>query len=96
MDDWIGDSHLELEGIDVDCVLADDWMPRGIGKACEAGNTTWFLVLDWPSANDALARLGFPAHDFHITLGFADKDVHGVTKDASTIQVELDADEILA
>ena len=34
--------------------------------------------------------MGLPRHDFHVTLGFEGKDVHGVPKDSTTILVHFE------
>lgn len=60
----------------------------GVGRVVDDkdhSNDVYFCVIDWPAANAARIRLGLTQHDFHITLGFAKKDVHGVQKDRSTL-----------
>lgn len=45
----------------------------------------YFIVIDWPAASALRTELGLPRMDFHITLGFSVKDIHGVKKDSSTL-----------
>lgn len=47
--------------------------------------TTYFAVVEWPEAQVFRQKLGLPPAHFHITLGFRDKDIHGVAKDFTTI-----------
>lgn len=46
---------------------------------------SYFAAVEWPEAQQFRKKLGLKAHDFHITLGFKNKDVHGLAKDASTL-----------
>lgn len=45
----------------------------------------YFAVLDWPAVQLYRRKLGLSTTGLHITLGFRDKDVHGIRKDLSTI-----------
>lgn len=58
----------------------------GIGRAVEDnGNETWFLVCEDEKMNNWRESEGLKKHDFHITLGFLQRDIHGVDKSASSI-----------
>jgi hypothetical protein len=52
----------------------------GVGTASGKGNTTYFIVCKSDSLEAVRTRFNLPKHDFHITLGFNDKDVFGVPK----------------
>lgn len=61
----------------------------GIGRATTTTSSehseTYFAVVKWPQAQALRQTFGLlPAH-LHITLGFTDKDIHRVPKNASTI-----------
>lgn len=60
--------------------MQDDWVDHGLGMVEEGENAAWFKVISWPSANLFREDLGLPSADFHITLGFRYKDIHGVSK----------------
>jgi len=53
----------------------------GIGRAEKNGNVAYFIVVDWPAARKLRAKyLGEEEankQEFHITLGFKEKDVFG-------------------
>lgn len=53
---------------------------RGLGKATSGANEAYFMVVDWPEAQEFRAQLGLPQLDFHITIGFTEKDIHDVPK----------------
>ena len=65
----------------------------GLGGLNNGTNETWFMVLNWPSADQF--RINFAdkfgiklgKQNFHITVGFNSTDVHGpdITKDASAL-----------
>lgn len=62
-----------------------------------------FIALDIPALNDLRGKLGLPAKDFHVTLGFVGGDIHFATtgeKDAKgkpvTKPIEKKADERFA
>ncbi len=66
--------------------LAADWTVHGIGKAESGGSEAYFVVLDWPSAQNARKSLGLPSgKDLHITLGFSKTDVHDAPKDRNSL-----------
>lgn len=71
--------------------LAKDWKIVGdpkyvcIGKQEKGDNATYFIVVDWPEAQEFRKEQFFlDKRDLHITLGFRQSDIHGVPKDAST------------
>jgi hypothetical protein len=58
----------------------DDIQMLGLGKAEVKGNTAYFVVCDSDKLDAVRTRFELPKHDFHITLGFNQKDVFGVPK----------------
>ena len=58
----------------------DDLEMLGVGKAEAKGNTTYFVVCQSDKLEAIRTRFELPKHDFHITLGFNQKDVFGVPK----------------
>jgi len=58
----------------------DDIKLLGLGTAEKAGNKCFFVVLNSDLLQAARQNLGLDEKDFHITLGFKYKDVHGVPK----------------
>lgn len=57
----------------------------GVGKQTAVDNEVYFMVVKWPEAQEFRASHGLPEKHFHITLGFTSKDIHGVSKDESTL-----------
>jgi tRNA nucleotidyltransferase (CCA-adding enzyme) len=71
--------------------LAKDWKITGdakyvcVGKQEKGDNATYFIVVDWPEAQEFRKEQFFlNKRDLHITLGFRQSDIHDVPKDAST------------
>jgi hypothetical protein len=58
----------------------DDIKLMGLGSAEKAGNKCFFVVLKSELLDESRTNLGLDSKDFHITLGFKWKDVHGVPK----------------
>lgn len=58
----------------------DDIRFKGLGSAEKAGNKSYYIVLTSELLQEARMTLGLDEKDFHITLGFKWKDVHGVRK----------------
>lgn len=63
----------------------DDLDMLGVGKAESKGNTSYFVVCESDKLDAVRKRFGLPKQDFHITLGFDEKDVFGVVKDKSSL-----------
>lgn len=57
----------------------------GLGKAEKGENTSYYIVVEFPEANELRKSIGLKEKDFHVTLGFNKKDVHDIPKDKSTI-----------
>jgi len=57
----------------------------GLGRASSGNNEVFFVVIDWPEGDKIRLECGLPKKDFHITLGFKISDIHGVSKDRSTL-----------
>jgi hypothetical protein len=60
----------------------------GVGRVVDPADDTndaYYVIVDWPAAATARAKLGLPPHDFHITLGFRVRDVHGIRKNRLTL-----------
>ncbi len=58
----------------------DDLKLMGIGSATKNENTAYFIVVQSEKLDSIRDRYNLPKHDFHITIGFKWKDVHGVRK----------------
>jgi len=58
----------------------DDLEMIGVGQATKETNTAYFIVCESEKLDAIRTRFGLPKHDFHITIGFNPKDVHGVPK----------------
>lgn len=50
----------------------------------------YFAIVEWPDAQTYRRKLGLPLANFHITLGFRDRDIHDIAKDISTIVKPLE------
>lgn len=71
--------------------LVKDWKITGepkyvcVGKQEAGDNATYFIVVDWPEAQEFRKEQFFlNKRDLHVTLGFRQSDIHDVPKDAST------------
>jgi hypothetical protein len=53
---------------------------RGLGKVQQGNDVVYFMVIDWPEAQQFRASYGLPPRDFHITMGYSNKDIHYVPK----------------
>ncbi len=58
----------------------DDIRMKGIGTATKGENRTFFIVCKSDKLEAIRTRFDLPEFDFHITLGFKNKDVHSVRK----------------
>jgi hypothetical protein len=58
----------------------DDLKLMGLGKAQKNENTTYFVVCKSDLLDEVRRMYNLPEKDFHITIGFKHKDVHGVRK----------------
>ena len=58
----------------------DDIRMMGIGTAFQNENRAYFIVCKSEKLDAIRSRFNLPEFDFHITLGFKWKDVHGVRK----------------
>ena len=66
-----------------------DFTCLGIGRHTKDGESVYFLVIDWPWANQLRKEiLGFDTpKQFHITLCWTGKsDIHGVDKGPSSLE----------
>lgn len=79
----------EIENGEVNAV------PQGVGKQVdpESGNETWFITAESPQADALRGKLGLGEKDYHITLGFTQKDIHGVPKGESTVVEDIIPEE---
>ncbi|KAL0479157.1 hypothetical protein AKO1_008010 [Acrasis kona] len=69
-------------------VVGDDYQPLGLGKTVRAeedNNVAYFVVINWPSAQELRKKLGLEPYHFHVTVAFKSNDIHGVSKDESTL-----------
>jgi hypothetical protein len=53
---------------------------QGLAKVAKADKETFFVVVDSNQAQSIREKLGLPAKDFHITLGFKSEDIYDVSK----------------
>jgi len=74
-----------IAGRRIDTVFTSDWKAIGLGKQAQGDDEAYYVVLSWPGGEHIRERLGLPPKDFHITLGFRQRDVHGVPKDETTL-----------
>lgn len=58
----------------------DDLKMYGVGTAEKNGNRAYFVVCKSDKLDAIRTRFDLPKQDFHITIGFKDKDVFGVRK----------------
>jgi hypothetical protein len=58
----------------------DDIKLKGIGMVEKSGNKSYFIVCDSNLLDQARSDFDLEPKDFHITLGFKWKDIHGVRK----------------
>jgi|ETNvirnome_6_100_1030635.scaffolds.fasta_scaffold08526_4 hypothetical protein len=58
---------------------------KGVGVVEDEDNAAYFVVVDWPEMQNVRHNIGLDDKDFHVTLGFKIKDIHGVSKDDSTL-----------
>ncbi|CAK9098582.1 Pectin acetylesterase 3 [Durusdinium trenchii] len=71
----------------------------GIGRAGKGAVV--FAVLEWPAMQDFRRRLGLPRKALHLTLGFAQADLHDVDKSLDSIVFDgrsfsrADAEDVL-
>lgn len=56
----------------------------GLGTATDGVSTCYFIAIDSTHAQALLRSTGLPPKDLHLTLGFTDYDVHGVSKKPAT------------
>jgi hypothetical protein len=52
----------------------------GLGKSEKSGNTAYYVVVQSDQLNHIREHFDLPEKDFHVTIGFKHKDVHGVRK----------------
>lgn len=63
---------------------------HGIGKAEKEGNNAHYAILENDEINQFRAKYDLKPHDFHMTLAFNEKDVHGVPKNKETCVYTID------
>eukprot|EP00177_Eucheuma_denticulatum_P005551 GFKZ01010091.1.p1 GENE.GFKZ01010091.1~~GFKZ01010091.1.p1 ORF type:complete len:617 (-),score=74.29 GFKZ01010091.1:1924-3774(-) len=68
----------------------DDFVVEADGRGGASVNEAFFVVLHWPAADSLRRQLGLGPVDFHITLGFTDKDIHTARKDERTLVFRRD------
>ena len=57
----------------------------GLGKTVKNSDVCYFIVLESQEANELRKTVGLANRDFHITLGFDERDIHNVSKSKATI-----------
>ena len=60
----------------------------GLGVIQEGKDEAYFVLVDWPSANEWRKEMGLGEKDFHITVGYQYNDVHSKAKDRSTLIIK--------
>lgn len=68
-----------IEGVEVSYTM------RGVGSATKDGNTSYFIVVESWELKNIARGLNLPKRDYHVTIGFNEKDVFGVYKGKGTI-----------
>jgi len=63
-----------------------DWIDVGTGFCKDDSGESVFRVVLWPAAAVLRKKLGLPAKDFHITLGFQGSDVHSKAKGLTSLR----------
>eukprot|EP00172_Hildenbrandia_rubra_P002487 Plantae.Rhodophyta-Hildenbrandia_rubra.ctg3348.p1 GENE.Plantae.Rhodophyta-Hildenbrandia_rubra.ctg3348~~Plantae.Rhodophyta-Hildenbrandia_rubra.ctg3348.p1 ORF type:complete len:594 (+),score=94.84 Plantae.Rhodophyta-Hildenbrandia_rubra.ctg3348:168-1949(+) len=66
-------------------LVSEQLKSMGKGRNAMENNDAYYVVLDWPEARRLRKKIGLRETDFHITLGFTVKDIHGVCKGQSTL-----------
>lgn len=58
-------------------VTTDDLIFEGLGRAYSLSqkDVAYFIVCTWPSADHFRQKLNLPSYEYHLTLGFKEKDV---------------------
>ncbi len=70
-----------LERIDVMFKMEiEDLLMKGIGKADKYNNIAYFAIVESDFLSSVRDSFNLPTADFHCTIGFYKKDVHGVRK----------------
>ena len=62
----------------------------GIGMAQKNDNIAYYVILENDDLNHIRQSLGLKKIDFHITLGFNYKDVHGISKGIKSKIIDID------
>ena len=66
-------------------VSVDDIQYYGLGSASKNENTAFYIIVKSTTLEEIRKSLGLQPKDFHVTIGFNWKDVHGVDKGTSTL-----------
>ena len=74
---------------DMSYLIINDIIFEGIGYAIKNNNEAYYIVVNSEALNGVRKDYGFGDKDLHITLGFDNKDVHGVSKGIETLIIEL-------
>ena len=62
---------------------------KGIGSVSnEAGNETWYIIVESDEIQNWREDLGLEPKDLHITLGFLGKDIYNMRKNEETAQIK--------
>ncbi len=67
-----------------------EFLSYGIGHATKAENNSYFVILENKQLQLLRTSLSIGKQDFHITLGFKNKDVFGVPKDIKSLVFSLE------
>lgn len=64
---------------------AESFCILGLGKNSTSDNIAFYAVVESEGLDALRNKLLLPKRDFHITIGFSSRDIHGVKKDRTTL-----------
>lgn len=70
----IGEQFSSVIGSEMELTLT------GIGSVTKGDNTAWYITVNSADADAFVSEHNVQSRDWHITLGFTIKDIHGVPK----------------
>lgn len=79
------DNKLECLMDVISNIVEDDWKDFGLGNITTENNSSYFKVIEWPSASKFRKNLGLDPQDFSITVGFKNLDIHDIPKSKDTL-----------
>jgi hypothetical protein len=58
---------------------------KGIGSVKDGNNQVWYVIVQSKQLDKLRSDLNLPLKDFHITIGFIEKDIFKYRKDITTL-----------